>query len=125
MSVDWRKLSRAARLPVNGNAIDVKFADGRGQTVQVDDKAPEGLRLWSVAAQASVARALPDSYAYTWRRNRVTELVGFRVEPSGRIIGEAFVPGVGLTADEWELYVLSVARASDRFEYLLTGADTH
>jgi hypothetical protein len=125
MSADWRRLSRVARLSVNDSTIDVRFADGRGQAVYVDERAAGGLRLWSVAASASIVRRLADAHTYTWRRNRVTELVGFRVEPSGRIVGEVFVPDSGLTPEEWELYVLTVARASDRFEYLLSGDDVH
>jgi hypothetical protein len=58
-----------------------------------------------------------------WRRNRVTELVGFRLDRRGRIIGEAVLPSPGLTAKEWDLYVRAVARACDRFEYVLTGQD--
>ncbi|HEU5178897.1 MAG TPA: hypothetical protein VFU24_15710, partial [Burkholderiales bacterium] len=57
-----------------------------------------------------------------WRRNRSSQLVGFRVDQRGRLVGEAWVPKAGLSAQEFQVYVRRVAAECDRFEYLLTGA---
>ena len=123
MSVDWRRLSREAGLRVHGDAIDVGFADGRRQAVFVDETAERGIRIWSVAAPHRVARDLGDPLLHVWRRNRLTELVGFSIDGRGRIIGEAWVPASGVTVDEWDFYVRELARVSDRVEYVLTGSD--
>jgi hypothetical protein len=39
------------------------------------------------------------------------------------VVGEAWVPKEGLTAEEFQVYVRAVATESDRFEYALTGRD--
>jgi hypothetical protein len=39
------------------------------------------------------------------------------------LIAEAWIPKAGLTAEEFQLYVRTVALESDRFEYVLTGKD--
>ena len=123
MSGEWRRLSREAGLRVYGDAIEVGFADGRRQAVLVDERGERGIRIWSVAAPPRVVRDLGDPLLHVWRRNRLTELVGFSIDGRGRIIGEAWVPGSGVTVDEWDFYVRELARVSDRVEYALTGSD--
>ena len=39
------------------------------------------------------------------------------------MLGEAWVPSAGLTAEEFRVYVHTVAAESDRFEQQLTGLD--
>ncbi len=123
MTVDWRKLTRDAGLMVRGEAIELRLAGGRKHVVHVDDRSGGQLRLWSVVAKAGLVREVSQANIRAWTRNRVTELVGFKLEQSGRLVGEAWVPLAGLTHAEWEFYVRSVALACDRFEYVLTGQD--
>jgi hypothetical protein len=123
MSVDWRRLARTAGHTVRDDSIEVAFDDGRRQVVHVEESKEGVLRLWSIAAQPAVVRDLIDPHLQVWRRNRVTELVGFRLDRRGRIIGDVLPPSLGLTSKEWNLYVAAVARACDRFEYVLTGQD--
>ena len=52
-----------------------------------------------------------------------TELVGFRIDARGRLIGEAWVPKAGVTSSEFTSYLRAVAAECDRFEYQLTGSD--
>jgi hypothetical protein len=108
---------------VRDDSIEVAFDDGRRQVVHVEESKDGSLRIWSVAAHPAVVRDLVDPHLQVWRRNRVTELVGFRLDRRGRIIGEALPASVGITAKEWDLCVRAVARACDRFEYVLTGED--
>ena len=58
-----------------------------------------------------------------WPLNRYRELVGFKVAERGTIVGEAWIPRIELNADEWRVYVFTLARSCDRLEYLWTGAD--
>lgn len=51
------------------------------------------------------------------------QLVGFRLDQKGRLVGEAWVPKAGLSRDEFLLYVKRVADECDLFEYHLTGND--
>jgi hypothetical protein len=123
MNADWRRLARSSGHSVRDDAIEVTFSDERRQIVHVEESNDGTFRLWSVAAPPAVVRGLAEPRLQVWRRNRVTELVGFRLDKRGRIIGEALLPSPGGTAEEWDLYVRAVARACDRFEYVLTGQD--
>jgi hypothetical protein len=38
-------------------------------------------------------------------------------------VGEALVPKAGLSTQEFQLYVRTVAVEADRFEFVLTGRD--
>jgi hypothetical protein len=122
---DWRRLCREAALKVEDSTIRVTFADGRGHRVTVEGDPDAGeLRLWAVAAPPSaVAKADDEPHMVAWKRNRASDLVGFKVDGRGRLIGEAWVPTASLHADEWATYVQAVARSCDRVEYLLTGRD--
>src|SRR5262245_61953615 len=122
---DWRKVSREAGFSVVGGDVEVTFADERRHRVTVEER-PERreLRLWAVAAGPAMLPDDPEGpHVYAWKRNRLSDLVGFKIDGRGRLVGEAWVPLVGLDVEEWALYVRSVARACDRVEYLLSGRD--
>lgn len=125
MSNDWRAFSKKARFFVEDHTIQVELSEGRRQKVYVDDDKEDGyFRVWSVAAGASAlseTQESPDFFA--WRRNHLSDLVGFKIDLKGRLIGEAWVPIAGLDAQEWAIYVKALAQSCDRIEYLLTGKD--
>lgn len=127
MSTDWRGLSKEAGLAVSGDGLLIRFPDGRQQQVSVDSGDGQALRVWSVAASPSRVTAAvgrgESAHLLAWRRNRASDLVGFKVDGRGRLIGEAWVPIAGLDAGEWRTYVTAVAQACDRTEYLLSGRD--
>lgn len=125
MPTDWRRLCREAALKVEDSTIRVRFADGRSHSVSVEgDPDAADLRLWAVAAPPSAVKGAGENpQLVAWTRNRASDLVGFKVNGRGRLIGEAWVPTAGLDAEEWAIYVQAVARTCDRLEYLLTGRD--
>lgn len=122
MSADWKRLSREAALRIDGEALVVPCGGNRAHKVFVDDTDGDSMRLWSVVVRRRNAPL--DAALVTWKINRYRELAGFRVAEHGRVIGESWVPTIGLTADEWKLHVETLAHACDRLEYLWTGRDT-
>lgn len=125
MATDWRRLCRDAGLEVEDGKVVVAFEDQRTQTVYVDESDECGpcLRIWSVAARASVFHDAAEARHYAWERNRHSDLVGLKTDRRGRLIGEAWVPTAGLGPTEWAVYVRTVAATCDRLEYLLTNRD--
>jgi hypothetical protein len=122
---DWRALSGQAGFKVLGNELTIAFEDGRRHKVVVEERPDqEAIRLWAVAVRPS---ALPDEpegpQVLAWTRNRSSDLVGFKIDGRGRLVGEAWAPTAGLSFDEWANYVRAVAQSCDRIEYLLTGRD--
>lgn len=122
---DWRRMSREAGFTVAGDEIEVTFADSRKHRVTVEEGSDRrGLRLSAVAARPAMVPDDPEGpHVHAWKRNRFSDLVGFKIDGRGRLVGEAWVPLAGLDAEEWALYVRTVARACDRVEYLLSGRD--
>lgn len=124
MPTDWRRLSRDAGLQVTAEGLRVNVGE-RQQAVVVEE--PEGehaaLRVFSIAGPPRVTAAYDPPDLLAWERNRASDLVGFKLDGRGRLIGEAWVPTAGLDADEWAFYVRTVAEACDRLEYLHTGRD--
>ena len=122
---DWRKLSREAGFKVSGDELEVVFSDGRQHRVTVEEPADrQEVRLWAIAARPAMLPYDPEgAHVHAWKRNRFSDLVGFKIDGRGRLVGEAWVPLAGLGAEEWTLYVNTVARACDRVEYLLSGRD--
>lgn len=126
MPTDWRRLSEEAGFSISGDGLVVAVPGDRHQEVFVEAGDAQALRVWSVAASPSRVQAAASGesvHLLAWRRNRASDLVGFKIHGRGRLIGEAWVPTAGLDADEWRVYVTAVARACDRTEYLLTGRD--
>lgn len=121
--LDWRALTREAGLDFRGEAIEVRFGDERSRQVHVGQDELGTVRVWTVVARPTETEKLDNPELYVWLRNRLLDLVDFRVDSNGRLIGEASVATPGLTAAEWGLYVRTVALASERLKYLLTGRD--
>ncbi len=107
---------------VEEEEVLVTFAEGRSQRVSVTEE-EETFHLRSVVATRGEAEKHHGLALFSWRRNRATQLVGFRLDQRGRLVGEGWVPKAGLTPEEFQLCVRRVAEESDRLEYLLTGRD--
>lgn len=59
-----------------------------------------------------------------WQRNAEHQLVTFGFDKYDRLVGQIRHPAEHLDAEELEIYVRTLARECDRFEYLLSGEDT-
>ncbi len=58
-----------------------------------------------------------------WRRNTFNELVTFAFDEKDNLVGLIEQPIATLDDTELELYIETVAKECDHFEYVLTGDD--
>lgn len=58
-----------------------------------------------------------------WQRNADHELVTFAFDKHNRLVGLIRHPAEHLDAEELELFITTLARECDRFEYLIAGRD--
>jgi hypothetical protein len=120
---DWKAFCRTADdMTVDGDAIVVTFPDERSHRVVVED-ANDAYELSAVVARPGALYGIDDVPLRAWRRNRATQLLGFRLDRKGRLVGEAWAPKLGLSREEFLNYVRRVATECDLFEYHLTGKD--
>jgi hypothetical protein len=124
MGADWKALSRKCGLAVSGDTIRVPCGASREQVLHVQPAEDQSIRLWSTVVTRGDASRVDNVVVQAWRMNRYRELIGFKCVEHGRIIGECWVPSAGLAADEWLLYVQTLAWSCDRMEYLWTGRDS-
>jgi hypothetical protein len=116
------RLCRAKDLAIDGDHVEVKLKDDRHHRVSVADDA-DAYQLSAIVVRKARVQSLPGLPVRVWLRNRSTQLVGFRIDHRCRLVAEAWIPKIDLTAEEFQLYVRTVATECDRFEYLLTGKD--
>jgi len=102
--------------------VQVTFPHGRAHRIYVED-ADNYYRATGFVVRQSVVESTPGLAVQVWLRNRSTRLVGFRIDRRNRLVGEAWIPKLGLTSDEFQLYVRTVAAECDHFETVLTGRD--
>lgn len=123
MTSDWGSYCKAEDLVVEGDQVTVCFSDERRHRVLVTE-APQQFHIEAIVARPSIVRSHGvDLAALIWERNRVATLVGFRIDQRDRLVCQAWIPKAGLTAEEFRMYVRTVAVESDRLEYELTGKD--
>jgi hypothetical protein len=121
--IDWRKLCTGAQdVQIDGDAVVVTFGHGRQHRVDVESMS-EAVELRAVVARRAVVDEQDNAALAAWYRNRAANLVGFRLDDRGRLVGESWVPGAGLTAEEFLVYLRGIAAACDLFEFQLTGKD--
>ena len=123
LSRDVKRLCREAGHPTSDGEIDVALEGDRTQRVRVVEVDDDSLQIETVVARSRRLGEVEHVALRAWRRNRGTRLVGFRVDHRGHLLGHAWVPRAGLTADDLAIYVHAVALEADRFEFLLTGLD--
>jgi hypothetical protein len=109
-----------------GRAVHVRFPRlNRGQTVRVTCLGPL-YRFYSVLESADKIGGPIRRRArlrLAWRRNALIDMVAFGLDWSGSLIGFLDRPAASLESGELEIYLETVARESDRLEYVLTGRD--
>ena len=119
---------RKGRLWVReGDRIRVTLRDGgRSQTIHVS-RIDNRYVFRSVVLPASEVTWDDDHWrdlAYrAWRRNASKALVTFAFDANDRLVGLIQVPAATLDHEELDLYVDTLAKECDRFEYALTGHD--
>jgi hypothetical protein len=119
--LDWKQWCHGLdRISVDRDGLEMVATNERRQRIAIRETA-DTFELTGVVARPAAIDAVPDVPLRTWRRNRATQLVGFRLDQKSRVVGEAWVPKVGLNRDEFMLYVKRVAAECDLFEYHLTG----
>ena len=111
-----------------GEVIRVKLHEGgRTQAIRVS-RDEDRYVFRSVVLPASDVTRNNDHWrriAYrAWRRNASKPLVTFAFDPDDRLIGLIEVLAATLDHEELDLYIETLARECDRFEYVLTGADS-
>lgn len=127
------RIERLSRRPdrgwtLEGDTIQVHLREGgRSQTVRVsqdeDRYVFRSVVLSSPAATRTRNRRRRIAYR-AWRRNGSKPLVTFAFDDEDRLIGLIEVPAATLDHEELDLYIETLARECDRFEYVLTGTDT-
>ena len=123
MAIDWREMCRAKDLSVDNAEVTVMFPDARSHRVTVTDAGEEILMSAIVVRRSTVLERGQSLQLDMWMRNRVVNLVGFRIDERDRLVSESWVPKAGLTAEEFQFLLRAVAIEADRYEYSLTGRD--
>ena len=81
----------------------------------------------SVVLPSAMVTRKPDRWRKivyrTWRRNGSKELIIFAFSKNNTLIGSIEAPASTLDSQEIDLYIQTVAKECDRFEYALTGKD--
>lgn len=120
---DWRQFCRGAEgMSVDGDSVKVITHGERQHRIAIRETG-DTYELTGAVARLAALSAVPDVPLRAWRRNRGMQLVGFRVDRKGSLVGEAWVPKAGLGREEFLTYVRRVAGECDLFEYHLTGKD--
>ena len=120
---DWRQFCRGSNgIFIDGDGVNVMAANERRHRIGVRET-PDTYELTGIVAHRAELDSIHEVPLRAWRRNRTMQLVGFRVDQKGRLVGEAWVPKTGLNRDEFLLYVRRVAEECDLFEFQLTGKD--
>jgi hypothetical protein len=109
-------------MSVDEDGFEMATIGERRQRIKVRET-EDKIELTGIVARPSAVGGIPDVALRAWRRNRAMQLVGFRFDQKGRLIGESWVPKAGLTRGEFLLCAKRIAHECDLFEYHLTGKD--
>lgn len=120
-TAEWQAWCKAEDLAVEGDVVVVTVGRSRKHRIAVED-CGDALRLTGVVV-GSRRSDLDGLEIDVWQRNRRLMLVGMRFDKQDRLVGESWVPKVGLGCDEFLVYLRTLARECDRFEFQLTGED--
>jgi hypothetical protein len=127
LRIDRLSQQRGRHWEREGDHIRVTLREaGRSQTIHVS-RDDDRYVFRSVVLPASQVTRDDEHWrriAYrTWRRNASKELVTFAFDSQDRLVGVMEVPASTLDRDELDLYIETLAKECDRFEYALTGED--
>ena len=113
MRAKWAAYCQAKDLRVEEPHVVIELGDGRRQRVTVQEENDSYL-LSAIVARRAVVLDNHDLPIQACLRNRTTALVGFRVDRSSRLVGEAWVPKEGMSAEEFQFHFGRHPRKSGR-----------
>ena len=120
---EWARMCQGAEsIAIDEKGVIVELSNGRRHRILVRDQG-DSYEFTAVVARPKALEKINDISLQAWKRNRAAQLVGFRIDSRGRLVGESWVPKTGLDADEFCLYIRRIAAECDHFEYVLTGQD--
>ena len=120
---EWARMCQGAEsIAIDEKGVMVELSNGRRHRILVRDQG-DSYEFTAVVARPKALEKINDISLQAWKRNRAAQLVGFRIDSRGRLVGESWVPKAGLDADEFCLYIRRIAAECDHFEYVLTGQD--
>jgi hypothetical protein len=119
---EWSKYCRVKDFTLMDNNIEVKLGNQRAHKISVEDDG-DALLLVARVAKSSIIKHVPEIRQSILKRNRLMQLMGFRINKLGHLIGYCWLPKEGLSNVEFQFYVRKLAFESDRYEYMLTGKD--
>jgi hypothetical protein len=122
MPLNWKTFCTEPALRVEEDKVRVVIETGRQQVIEVtatDDQ----IYLRSVIAKPAAVARFENAVLRAWQRNRTVSLVSFRVDEKDRLVGESWFPTIGLTREEFQIHLRTVAIECDRFEFQITGKD--
>ena len=122
MTDDWVRFLRCQEFSIETPHVRVTIDDGRTQRVRVEESVEEYV-LTSVVARQSTVESVDGLFEMVWARNRGGGITGFRIDGRGRLIGECYIPKIGISKEEFRKYVRDLAMECDHFEFVLTGKD--
>jgi len=112
---------------ISGDSVNVLFGDtNRHQRVKVVLKEDMCVMTSEVLGSGTVTAKIKkwdDLARMVWTRNAEHELVTFAFDKQDRLVGQIRHPAQHLDPEELELYITTLARECDRFEYQLGGVD--
>jgi len=110
----------------NGRSVTVQICDdGRKQRVRFK-KEKNMYTFYSIIHKGRLIKGkkLRREIAYrAWRKNYMKDLVTFAFDDKNNLVGVIEQPVITIDHEELRLYIETLARECDRFEYILTGDD--
>ncbi|APV51642.1 hypothetical protein BWI17_19260 [Betaproteobacteria bacterium GR16-43] len=122
MAASWKSLSANPAFRVERNGLTVQLGGARRHRVTVED-GQDAFVLRSVVLNRSRFAQVRVPSTRIWEMNRALTLVGFRIDAEERLIGEARIPKVGITAQEFQAVATNLAAECDRYERIFTNLD--
>jgi hypothetical protein len=119
---------KGQRLPWkrSGGSVEVELWGRRRQRVHLERRGDRYV-FWSRVVGPKIVTRTDREWrelAYrSWRKNGFKELVGFSFDRRDCLIGVIQQLAATLDREELVLYIDTLARECDRFEYKLTGGD--
>lgn len=111
----------------DGQAVNVQLPPNeRTQRITIEQDTDQIVFRSTVLGRSRVTqnhRRWRDLVRQAWLRNATHDVVTFAFDRSDRLIGVIRHPAATLDCNELVLYIDTLARECDRFEYVLTGED--